>query len=853
MRMARKKQAENFTEVLKQAHDEIKQAVEKKDISAAMILLEDCQNGAIALGNLIENEEGEGFRTVSFLEDYCELVYQIHESFAQGQEASGNQVYKKLRKVFTQIENSVRNDIRIRYEIAFLPYKASMWDSLESIWQAAKEDPDCDVYVVPIPYYDKNPDGSLGMYHYEGNDLPSDVPVIHYDEYRIEERKPDAVYIHNPYDNYNFVTTVDPRFYSSELKKFTECLVYVPYYSTTGGMSEGQASCPAYYYADYIIIQAEKYRQFFDPALPAEKLVPLGSPKFDRVLRMCANPPEIPAEWKKRMEGRKVYFYNTSINGMLGNTDAFLKKMRYVFNLFKGRTNVCLLWRPHPLLESTFDSMRKEYRSQYDALKEEFIAEHIGIYDDTPDMTKTIACSDIYIGDGATSVTSLFGMAGKPLFIFNNRIHTLPEKDDWRGEKINPVFDIWGDDRYQVSKNNQLWFSENNDYHYRFYMDLGTGYMGGGYYLRAVEIKGKIYVFPRNAQHLLIIKNKKIRKLVFKERIAQAGAFCGGWYNEKYIFLFPDKYPLLVRFTIDTEEIHYVEGIKDFYVRNIAGEWRRGGICLYGNELVFASPEEDGFVFMDIDTLKARGLYSHSQCNLGTQGFIIDGNDLWLMPLNGMTITCWNPETGAVREYDDLPPDFKSVKWPDETECEERPFGNMVFYRENGKETIIISPQWGNMYLTLDRENGRMEEWKPPVKTEMKTRGRNGYFTVSGMGGFRVTAFQRERAGEDCQIWYAPEKRLYDVNLKTGEYQEVEIDFDYDELKEHEPGFMEESEWMQYCLVEGAFNSLKNLLDDNITGRPFDWERQIRAYAKINANVDGTCGEEIHRFVRGKL
>ena len=41
MRMARKKQAENFTEVLKQAHDEIKQAVEKKDISAAMIILED--------------------------------------------------------------------------------------------------------------------------------------------------------------------------------------------------------------------------------------------------------------------------------------------------------------------------------------------------------------------------------------------------------------------------------------------------------------------------------------------------------------------------------------------------------------------------------------------------------------------------------------------------------------------------------------------------------------------------------------------------------------------------------------------------------------------------------------------
>lgn len=851
MRKTQKKQAESFVQLLKQAHNEIKLAAEKKEISAAMALLADCQDGAIALGTLIEQAEGEGFQTISLLENYCELVYQIHQEFAQGQEVSGNQIHRILRKAFVQIENSIRNDIKVRYEIVFFPYKASMWDSLESIWQAAKEDPDCDAFVVPIPYYDKKPDGSLGMYHYEGNDLPPDVPVIHYDEYPMEERKPDAVYIHNPYDNCNFVTTVDPRFYSGELKKNTECLIYVPYYSTTGGMSEGQASCPAYYHADYIIIQAEKYRQFFDPALPAEKLVPLGSPKFDRVLRMCANPPEIPDEWKERMEGRKVYFYNTSINGMLGNTDAFLKKMRYVFDVFKGREDVCLLWRPHPLLESTFDSMRKEYRPRYDALKKEFISDGIGIYDDTPDMTKTIACSDVYIGDGATSVTSLFGMAGKPLFIFNNMIHTLPQEDDWRGEKINPAFDAWGDDRYQVSRNNQLWFSEKNDYHYRFYMDLGTGYAGGGYYIRAVEIGDKIYVLPGNAQHLLIIKNKKIRKVVFKDQIAQGGAFCSYWYNDKYIFLFPHRYPLLVRFNIKTEEIHYVEGIKDFYVRNIAGEWRVGGIGLYENELIFASPAEDGFVFMDMDTLEARGLCSHATCNLGTQGIVTDGDDLWLMPMNGMTITRWNPKTGEVREYDELPEDFKSVKWPFETEVRERPFGTMAFSRESGKETIVISPQWGNMYLTLDRETGRMEEWKPPIREKLEIRGKNGYFTTNGMGGFRITYPQVGKA--DCQIWYAPERRLYDVNLKTGEYREVKISFDYDELKEHEPGFMEESEWMQYCMAENAFNSLENLLDGNITGHSFDQERQIQAYGKINANVDGTCGEEIHRFVRGKL
>ena len=58
---------------------------------------------------------------------------------------------------------------------------------------------------------------------------------------------------------------------------------------------------------------------------------------------------------------------------------------------------------------------------------------------------------------------------------------------------------------------------------------------------------------------------------------------------------------------------------------------------------------------MDIDTLKARGLYSHAKSNLGTQGIVADGDDLWLLPLNGMTLTRWNPKTEEVREYDRLP------------------------------------------------------------------------------------------------------------------------------------------------------------------------------------------------------
>ena len=302
----------------------------------------------------------------------------------------------------------------MKREIVFMPYKASMWDSLESIWIAANEDPDCEAYVVPIPYYDKKPDGKLGAYHYEGGDFPEDVPVVDYREYDLAKRKPYAIYIHNPYDYANYVTTVALDYYSDKLKKYTENLVYVPYYSTAGGMSEDQSLCPVYMNADYIVVQGERYRKFFDSRLPDKKFLPLGSPKFDRVLRLCKNPPKAPVEWKAGLAGRRVYFYNTSLGGMLADTGNFLMKMQYVFNTFKGRDDSLVIWRPHPLMESTFDSLRGAYKPIYQKLKQYFLQENIGILDETPDIEKTIALCDAYIGDGGTSVTSLFGMAGKP-------------------------------------------------------------------------------------------------------------------------------------------------------------------------------------------------------------------------------------------------------------------------------------------------------------------------------------------------------------------------------------------------------------------------------------------------------
>ena len=163
MRKAQKRQVEETIRQMEEAHVELKRCIEMGIAAQAEELLADCQDAAVAIGTLIEDTEGEGHLAVTVLEEYCELVYQTHENLA-ADGINANKIYKILRQKLIKAENSIRNDIKIRTEVVFLPYKASMWDSLESVWKAADADPNCDAYVIPIPYFDKRvTDTVLGM------------------------------------------------------------------------------------------------------------------------------------------------------------------------------------------------------------------------------------------------------------------------------------------------------------------------------------------------------------------------------------------------------------------------------------------------------------------------------------------------------------------------------------------------------------------------------------------------------------------------------------------------------------------------------------------------------------------
>ena len=851
MRKYKKNQCLELIHTLEDAHKEIIKLIDKHNPSAAAALLADCQDMALFIGDMVKESEGEETDAADPIEKYCGAVYQIYERINAGQAINHRKAEKQLKKAAVAVRNSI-HAIPARYEAVFLPYKASMWDSLESIWLAADADPDCDAYVIPIPYYDKNPGGSFARIHYEGKDYPDYVPVTNYAAFNLEEHHPDMIYIHNPFDDGNTVTSVHPNYYSDRLKEYTDCLVYVPYWATTGKMSEAQAMCRAYLYADYIVVQNKEIISQFDKHIPREKFLPFGSPKFDRVIRLCENPPAPPAEWKEKMEGKRVYFYNTSLAGMLVDTGKFLQKMAYVFNTFKEVKDACILWRPHPLMESTFESMRQEYQFVYAMLRDAFIGEGIGIYDTTSDIEQTIAQCDAYIGDAGTSVISLFGVSGKPLYILNNtRTEPYPE-DWWTGQFFYCPVDDERFDRCILMPENKLFICSGKDQAYHFLQDLPAENERVTF-LVTLCMGNMVYVFPGNVEYILVLSigSREIRKISLRkanrtnENNTQKFIQVIFLENE-YAFLIPKGYPWLIRFDLKTEEIKYVSGITDFYFDDENGIRISCARILVKKKrkIVFTEPKGKKIQLLDVDSLELETInVDFDQTNIGTQVENPSGRYVWFYPYTGTTIIRWDMEKNISQKYDINVKGLAAYDRFQNVLSDKFYFSGAAFF----DDYMILAPNWGNKFVKLDIGSGKCKEWNPPFPFETEK-------IDEWHEGGSVGSFIRGMDGRTVGFFNSMERTRYDVDFENNVSAKVAVHFEKDELRtQYGVGFTDEYEDVPYCLRESAWISLDDIARKAQAAWGFSQEEHIRAFDHILTTHNGECGNKIWSIMVQKM
>lgn len=726
MRKAQKKQAEEFTKLLGQAHNEIKKTIERKQFDAAMDLLEQCQSGAIELGNMIEHAEGEGFVTIPLLEEYCELVYQNHEAIWNHTPLNANKICKNLQKSLNSIKNSIKNDISVRLEAVFLPYKASMWDSLESVWEAANEDPNCDAYVIPIPYYDRDSTGKFSVMHYEGDLYPDYVPITRYDEYDFAENQPDMIFIHNPYDDCNYVTSVDPFFYSDKLKQYTKCLVYIPYFILGEINPDDEeavkniahfCTASAVFNADKVIVQSEDMRKVYIKVLTKitgeqtkkyweKKILGIGSPKVDKVLSTQKENLKIPEEWMKVIQKedgswKKIIFYNTSVQALLDHNEKMLEKIKDVFNIFKeNQDEVALLWRPHPLMEATIKSVRPWLWKEYLEVVKKYKEEGWGIYDDTAELERAVELSDAYYGD-ASSVVQLYQKTGKSIMYQNVKVLS--------NEKIHlNCTDI-------VKYNNKLYILT-RDAQCLFEYCLITKKMKfcgtikneeKQFYISMTLCKQILYIVPYEGNYICTYDiDKREFKHIFlepskNELVKKYYQLCFSYHNK--IYLLGGKGSSMICLDPVTNKISELsEWIFDFKKKYNcdAAVTTHANICIVKECFWVAIKGNNILLEYNMNTNKYH-FWNVGKKEIQYVTVTFDGEYFWLSG-DKKFIVRWKKESNEIKEFNNFPLDFeygnKKIAWKEL-------FSNGYIWNES----IYFSPLNSNMLIKFDKNSGNMK------------------------------------------------------------------------------------------------------------------------------------------------
>lgn len=407
-------------------------------------LLTQCQEYAITFGEQVENIMVDNESTVSLLEEYCELVFQLHQLIEQREEIDAEGVYILFQEQIQNIRIELEKEHHWKKKIVFLIDKASRWGSLEKFWNTAKEDAECVVSVIAIPYIYRRMDGTIIETHYERELLPDVIEAMDCEQCDLEKYHPDVIFINSPYDSYNYFTTIHPDFYSSKLVEYTEKLIYVPWFSITELTREDErgwqsmqhfVTMPGVVNADKVYVQSEQMKETYIDYLTDwageetreewRQKIACIEPKYVSVensTEVSLN--KLPDTWRKKLfkkdgSRKKIVLYTVSGTGFIEYGMQAAEKLRYVLRTFKdNRENIVLIWYPDKSIEEALRFTHLELWKEYEAIVQNYQQEDWGIYAEEIDEQTAVNICDAYYGDPC-KLSQAVVVAKKPVMLQN--------------------------------------------------------------------------------------------------------------------------------------------------------------------------------------------------------------------------------------------------------------------------------------------------------------------------------------------------------------------------------------------------------------------------------------------------
>lgn len=404
--------------------------------------LSELQNNIVSFGTLTESIKGEDCNTVKLLEQYLEVIYKVAKyvqkfdegiSYEESAESKYAECDEGVKDIFASISEAIDSEIVNRRSVLFLPVKAKHFGSMRMAYEMETATPDTDVYVMPLPYYYKEYDGSFkDEMHIDTEEfIKANIPVTDYSRFDLSLLCPEKIYINSAYDEYNMAVSVDTRFYARIMKKYTEKLIYIPYFKL---MEFDRANYPCWYnmqyyctvpgvvMADKVYVQSENTRKVYIDKLNEwagdEQYTEIWEQKIDVYEESC----EEHSEDELRDAGSKntiVWFVSAGSLAEFG--DKYIEKAYRnldVFALTKDKLKVLLISEPFldEMIKTYSDELYKKWAGFIDEFNRSGIGEVVSQVEDQ--SVEALLKANAYYGD-PSYICKDFILMKKPVMLQN--------------------------------------------------------------------------------------------------------------------------------------------------------------------------------------------------------------------------------------------------------------------------------------------------------------------------------------------------------------------------------------------------------------------------------------------------
>lgn len=430
-------------------------------IQKNLVQLENMQQTAIDMGTLIESVKGEGTQTVKCLEELCELIYEC--SIQLGQSDDIVACITAMQHKIAEAEQLLQAELLAQNEAVIFIDKAEHWHLVEWYWKKLIKTGNTDIFIVPLPYFYKKYDGACYASKYEFEEIKkcidssiqrsrdknveSCTKVVYYNEFDVKMHHPEQIIIQNPYDEWNQAITLLEDYYSRNLQKYTDQLVYIVPFRVEEFTKENyreyhnmQYYCtmPGVVRADVTYVQSGNMREVYIQKLiefAGEDTRAVWKKKIAVAENTEAGNTDGKAKEKNKILSagdtcqqrqsekacRKKIAFFVQVGLTIQYKEEMLKKLESVLEIFKdSQEKVELIWvgdKEHDAFLRDYDN---EFAKKYDAISENFQKEGWGIYLDRADasVSELVQMCDAYYGS-ASHIALEFEVKKKPVMIMD--------------------------------------------------------------------------------------------------------------------------------------------------------------------------------------------------------------------------------------------------------------------------------------------------------------------------------------------------------------------------------------------------------------------------------------------------